>query len=272
MVHNRRRTDTGRRRRGSFRTLRPGSAVQEWIDDDIEKECEADGKPVSPTLAQLKNQQHHVATRRRELMAKHLESKSKPLVGGGVTMWPAMDDMRLSRNDVIFLGALCLALILCMCATVIAIHGDAMTKLTRYTEEMRGFSGKYRLTDNASFRESVLTWHGNLSTLMDKIDRDLVYSWSDANFFDWMLCLLYTCGITALLWHLYDNILAKNRLTPRRIKAWISLLVAVLVLTSLGLYFLVKAHLLEDAIRKTVRNFIKEMVLFRMEWICLLSI
>ena len=35
---------------------------------------------------------------------------------------------------------------------------------------------------------------------------------------------------------------------------------AVLVLTSLGLYFLVKAHLLEDAIRKTVRNFIKEMV------------
>ena len=184
MVHNRRRTDTGRRRRGSYRTLRPEQTpVQEWIDDDIEKECEADGKPVSPTLAQLKNQQHHVATRRRELMAKHLESKSKPLVGGGVTMWPAMDDMRLSRNDVIFLGALCLALILCMCATVIAIHGnriknnndvgafigflgDTMTKLTRYTEEMRGFSGKYRLTDNASFRESVLTWHGNLSTLM----------------------------------------------------------------------------------------------------------
>ena len=42
-----------------------------------------------------------------------------------------------------------------------------MTKLTRYTEEMRGFSGKHRLTfDNASFRESVLTWHRDLSTLM----------------------------------------------------------------------------------------------------------
>ena len=101
-----------------------GARVMEGRVKEFEKEREAGGKPVSPSLAQLKNQQHHVATRRRELIAKHLESKSKPPVGGGVTMWPAMDDMRLNRNDVIFLSAFCLALILCTCATVIAIHGN----------------------------------------------------------------------------------------------------------------------------------------------------
>lgn len=48
---------------------------------------------------------------RQRLERLHHEAKSKDGVGGGVSLWPAMDDMRLSREDVWRLAAVCVSLL-----------------------------------------------------------------------------------------------------------------------------------------------------------------
>ena len=70
----------------------------------------------SPTLSKLregdtedtqgvmpKRGDSKITARQRELVRKHQEAKSNlekcPGIGGGVTMWPAMDDMRLSKRE-----------------------------------------------------------------------------------------------------------------------------------------------------------------------------
>lgn len=80
----------------------------------------------SPTLAQLKRRTEDwseegrpasgvVYATQRVLERKHHEAKSRlegiSGVGGGVSMWPAMDDMRLSRSDALQLACLSLVLV-----------------------------------------------------------------------------------------------------------------------------------------------------------------
>ena len=80
----------------------------------------------SPTLAMLrrtagdttsKGEQFPVGSvlaTQRALQAKHHEAKSRldgvSGIGGGVSLWPAMDDMRLSRGDIVQLVYLSLIL------------------------------------------------------------------------------------------------------------------------------------------------------------------
>ena len=62
---------------------------------------------------------------RRELDRLHYKAKSKELaVGGGVSMWPAMDDMRLSREDAWVLVAACVGLTLSAIAGFFMYHGN----------------------------------------------------------------------------------------------------------------------------------------------------
>lgn len=58
---------------------------------------------------------------RKELDRLHHQAKSnaKEGAGGGVSLWPAMDDMRLSHQDVLQLTFMCVTLIMC---TFIAFH------------------------------------------------------------------------------------------------------------------------------------------------------
>lgn len=80
----------------------------------------------SPTLAQLRKRTEDsceegrppsgvVYATQRVLERKHHEAKSRlegvSGVGGGVSMWPAMDDMRLSRSDALQLACLSLVLV-----------------------------------------------------------------------------------------------------------------------------------------------------------------
>ena len=60
---------------------------------------------------------------RKELDRLHYQAKSKDGVGGGVSIWPAMDDMRLSRGDVWRLTAACVVLIACIIAMFNFYHG-----------------------------------------------------------------------------------------------------------------------------------------------------
>lgn len=64
---------------------------------------------------------------RKELDKLHHESKSKVkegvCVGGGVALWPAMDDMRLSREDAWKLAVLNVVLIASTFAIFHMYHG-----------------------------------------------------------------------------------------------------------------------------------------------------
>ena len=63
----------------------------------------------------------------RELAKRHYEAKSKldgiSGIGGGVSMWPAMDDMRLTSADTVRLAAICVVLVLTTVAVFYAFHG-----------------------------------------------------------------------------------------------------------------------------------------------------
>ena len=92
----------------------------------------------SPTLVQLQRESEasakkerpgksSVLARQRELERLHHEAKSRLEgvggVGGGVSLWPAMDDMRLSMRDAVTLAFLCLFLTLSTAVMFLLLHG-----------------------------------------------------------------------------------------------------------------------------------------------------
>ena len=88
----------------------------------------------SPTLAHLRSkmdkgrQSGYVNAAQKELMKKHHEAKSRVHsvsgVGGGVSMWPSMDDMRLARGEANRLVIFCGVLILGTMSVFLACHGE----------------------------------------------------------------------------------------------------------------------------------------------------
>ncbi len=72
-------------------------------------------------------QSGYIYAAQRELMKKHHEAKSRvgavSGVGGGVSMWPAMDDMRLTRKEANWLVIGCGVLILGTMSVFLACHG-----------------------------------------------------------------------------------------------------------------------------------------------------
>lgn len=67
---------------------------------------------------------------REELDRRHHQAKSNLKdgasagAGGGVSLWPAMDDMRLSKEEVWKLAGLCVLLVACTWATFHFYHGE----------------------------------------------------------------------------------------------------------------------------------------------------
>ena len=60
------------------------------------------------------------------LSRKHQEAKSKVKelnVGGGVSLWPDMDNMRLTKQEVINLSAFCLVLVMAVILFFYQLHG-----------------------------------------------------------------------------------------------------------------------------------------------------
>ena len=98
----------------------------------------------SPTLAQLKTQSDshseictkntHLGTvvfaAQKELTRKHHDAKSRVEgvsgLGGGVSLWPAMDDMRLSVDDTRWLVIMCGILVAATVAIFFSCHGMYM--------------------------------------------------------------------------------------------------------------------------------------------------
>lgn len=64
----------------------------------------------------------------RELVKRHYEAKSKidgiSGIGGGISLWPAMDDMRLSGSDTVRLAVFCVVLVVATLAVFYSFHGN----------------------------------------------------------------------------------------------------------------------------------------------------
>ena len=94
----------------------------------------------SPTLAQLKvasggstqEAKGSVYARQRTLERLHHDAKSRLAgvsgVGGGVSLWPAMDDMRLSRSDAVQLSCVSLVLMAAAGMLFMMYHGTRSTR------------------------------------------------------------------------------------------------------------------------------------------------
>ena len=94
----------------------------------------------SPTLTQLREHSAHerptnkvsgyIHAAQQELEKMHHKAKSNVAgisgVGGGVSIWPAMDDMRLSRNDLKWLVVVCVVLVTMTFATFFICHGKTL--------------------------------------------------------------------------------------------------------------------------------------------------
>ena len=91
----------------------------------------------SPTLSKLRGGaereavgvESKIAAKQRELTRKHQEAKSNiencPGLGGGVTLWPTMNDMRLSKRETIHLVFLSTFLTIGCIAVFYSLHGEA---------------------------------------------------------------------------------------------------------------------------------------------------
>ena len=67
-------------------------------------------------------------------------------------------------------------------------------------------------------------------------------------------------GIFTLLYFLVDNVFSKSRLTPGRIKIWVSLLCVVTTWTVLAVYLLTIAQTVEVKTRSAVYSLNEELV------------
>ena len=161
---------------------------------------------------------------REELDRRHQQAKSNVKggaggAGGGVSLWPAMDDMRLSREEVWRLVGLCVVLVACTWAifhmyhgeeTVMHCHGDKVqtkhggfvhahtgtqiSKFRSYVAELESFPLSHSLagtSDQALLNHQVLTWHRDFLKLQRAIHQDFDIVWSETTIASNLILALY---------------------------------------------------------------------------------
>ena len=111
------------------------STRHHWERERMPGDQRANSVRGSPTLAQLQSRSEDgkpggfVHAAQRELEKKHHRAKSRVHagvsgIGGGVSLWPAMDDMRLSGSEVNWLVVVCGVLIVGTMSVFLACHGE----------------------------------------------------------------------------------------------------------------------------------------------------
>ena len=116
---------------------RIASVRDQWEQQNFDKRgLQVPRGKNSPTLTQLQSKSDNEHNRKsgyvyaaqRELLKKHHEAKSRVHgmsgIGGGVSLWPAMDDMRLSRREVNWLVVVCGILVVGTVSIFLACHGE----------------------------------------------------------------------------------------------------------------------------------------------------
>ncbi|XP_072372068.1 uncharacterized protein [Scyliorhinus torazame] len=220
-------------------------------------------KPVSPNLEMLR-MTPGLQQKQRLLQEKHLKAKSlvdKIPVGGGISLWPEMDDMRLTKREVLVLIISSLLLIFAVVTLFEYLHGPLLLHLNYYSGRVRTFHGYHPITCNSevALNQSLIRWHKDFRKLLENIQRQFEAPFHCVHVTFILYIMLYIVGITMLLYYLVDNMIQKSRLTPKRIKIWLTLLVVTATWTFLMIKLLVAAHHLERAIEGTVYSLIEEL-------------
>lgn len=125
------------------------AAMRERWDEQVQSSFRTDSTAKeSPTLIHLKKtneasvQREHQAkgsvySKQRALERLHHEAKSRVEgvngVAGGVSLWPAMDDMRLSKSDSMQLLCLCLVLMAATGTVFMTYHSRTKSSVICYT-------------------------------------------------------------------------------------------------------------------------------------------
>lgn len=117
------------------------AALRERLDEQVQRRARhSDLHRESPTLTHLKNtsktseeekqERCSVYARQRALEKMHHAAKSRlegvSGLGGGVSLWPAMDDMRLSRSDAVQLSCTSLVLMVATGIIFLIYHGKVL--------------------------------------------------------------------------------------------------------------------------------------------------
>ncbi|ELU03006.1 hypothetical protein CAPTEDRAFT_206208, partial [Capitella teleta] len=117
------------------------------------------------------------------------------------------------------------------------------------------------LSKRENFVDGLLVWHADFTGLVGQIEERFSLIGIDAAYISGGI--VYIAGMSSLLYLLIENIFSKNRLTPRRIKIWVSLLVVLGAWTVLTLYLYVAAYRLEmslQSVLQTLENQLGELV------------
>lgn len=115
--------------RSNFLSTADRSKPHKYLNQKI-NHCPTHPHLQSSNMDRPQWQSGYVYAAQRELMKKHHEAKSRVHsvsgVGGGVSMWPAMDDMRLTRREANWLVVSCGVLIIGTMSVFLACHGGCI--------------------------------------------------------------------------------------------------------------------------------------------------
>ncbi|KAK6494750.1 hypothetical protein HHUSO_G1371 [Huso huso] len=223
------------------------------------------GKSVSPNLAMLRmTSGSSLQEKQRLLQEKHQKAKEtldKLAVGGGVSLWPEMNNMRLTADEGLVLFVSCVLMTFTVFIIFKYLHGPLLLSLHHYTDKVRAFSGNHPILSRSesSVNESVMRWHKDYWKLLDDIQRQFETHLHTAHATYILYLILYVVAVGTLLYYLADNMIQKSRLTPRRIKIWVLLLIATASWTVLMLQLLVYSQNLEHTIEATVHRLLEEL-------------
>lgn len=210
-------------------------------------------KQVSPTLEKLQMTPGRVLKDREVLTGKHLHVRQKAdklRVGGGVSLWPGMDDMRLSRREIIELLLVSVALVPAVIYGFNKLHGTTIGELQKFYSSLKDFHGNHQISVTSFMSSDLRNWHKDYRLLLDQIHAS--FDMSKVPLMYVMYIMVYTVGMGALIYFLVDNMLAKSKLSPNRIKEWVSILVVISTWTGALFYFLVHAYLVEKSIEENI--------------------
>ncbi|XP_067666332.1 uncharacterized protein [Haliotis asinina] len=214
---------------------------------------------TSPGLARLRMTPGRILRNKQEmLIKKHEEVRQRAdqlNVGGGVALWPDMERMKLHSGETIQLVLTSLVLMLTVVFTFYKFHGSSLTDLQTYTWNLKAFSTHHVIDIDEGqerFKTSLISWHSKYKTLLSLIHKR--FDMTSSSGVDIMFLCGYLIGLAVLMYYLIDNMFAKSKLSPRRIKNWVCLLTVIGTWTVLLLHWLVLAHQLEYAVEQNVHH------------------
>nr|XP_022333283.1 uncharacterized protein LOC111130474 [Crassostrea virginica] len=235
--------------------------VRQRLEQQRKKLMETDNagqQETSPTLQKLRDTPGRVNKDRHTLISKHLDTRhnmDRLSVGGGVSLWPDMEDMRLSLTEILKLGAVCAMLFVLVILIFNKLHGDVVQNLLNFHNRLLDFNNLHKINVASSreqFRSAVTKWHLYHKLLLDEIHSCFDVSKLSMTYV--MYIVVYGGGMGTLVYFLADNVWSKSKLSPRRIKQWTSLLTVIGTWTVALTYMLACSYMVEMAIKNNVHR------------------